>query len=244
MGKIKTKPTFDEEKNLWKKSFDFVIGIDEVGRGAFAGPVTVGAVVFNKGDSFDKDTPWSRNILAQINDSKLLSPVKRKQLSLEIKKQALYWSTASINVSTINKKGIGKATEIAFRKAVNRLLCHPELVSGSYPLGRKMPKRVRHDNVFVLVDGFHIRYLRGIGLKNQKAIIKGDQKSISIAAASIIAKVHRDNFMRKLHRKFPVYNFYKNKGYGTKEHQLAIFKHGLAKVHRSSFALQKFTASR
>lgn len=92
----------------------------------------------------------------------------------------------------------------------------------------------------MLIDGFNIKYLKGIGLKNQKGIIKGDRKSISIAAASIIAKVHRDKLMRKLNRKYPQYGFHRNKGYGTKFHQTAIKNHGLSEIHRTSFNLSKF----
>lgn len=229
MGKTRKrkKPSFKEEIKIWKKGFDSVIGVDEVGRGAFAGPVTVGAVVF------DKDTTYPNSILSEVNDSKLLNPSLRKVLSLEIKKLALHWSIASVGVSKINKLRIGKATQMAFRKAIKNVI---------RSFSKKRNQTTRLTNIFLLVDGFHIRYLRGIGLKNQKAIIRGDQKSISIAAASIIAKVHRDNLMKKLHKKFPVYNFAKNKGYGTKEHREAIKKYGLSTIHRTSFSLERFTA--
>lgn len=220
-----TLPTFQEETKLWKKNYKFVIGIDEVGRGAFAGPVTVGAVVF------DKKTSCSNSFLAEINDSKLLGPHKRKKLSSEIKKLTIHWSITSVGVSTINKLGIGKATQIAFRKSVGEIQNKLNLFDYS---------NNRNNKLFLLADGFYIPFLRGLPIKNQKAIIKGDQKSISIAAASIIAKVHRDNFMKRLHKRFPVYSFAKNKGYGTKEHRLAIKKHGLSKIHRTSFSLDKF----
>ena len=88
---------------------------------------------------------------------------------------------------------------------------------------------------FVLADGFHVKYLRGIGLKNQKAIIGGDRKSISIAAASIIAKVERDQKMIKLDQKYPIYFWKNNKGYGTKKHIEEIFKNGPCEIHRQSF---------
>lgn len=246
---MRSQPTFNEEKILWKKGYDFVIGLDEVGRGAFAGPVTVGAVVF------PKNSIKIANL--GINDSKLLSANKREELSKEIKKHTLHWSVATIGVPIINKFRIGKATQMAFRKAI-RSICHsdPEHVeeeeshdvlykaSGDpSSVSRRTQDDIKRTNpiIFVLIDGFHVRYIKGIGLKNQKAIIKGDQKSISIAAASIIAKVHRDNLMKKLHKKFPHYNFAKNKGYGTKEHREALKAHGLSSVHRSSFALKKFT---
>lgn len=210
---LKTRPTFAEEKELWEKGYDIVIGLDEVGRGAFAGPVVVGAVVFSKNAKPDDG----------INDSKLLKPRIRQKLTNSICKEALFWTTTELSVTVINKAGIGKATHMAFRKAAKQIC-------------EQFPKEKK----YVLVDGFHIRYIRGIGLRNQKGIIKGDQKSISIAAASIIAKVKRDSIMKKLHRKYPVYGFARHKGYGTKFHQKAIAKYGLAKIHRTSFNLEKF----
>ena len=89
--------------------------------------------------------------------------------------------------------------------------------------------------IFILIDGFQVKYLRGVGLKNQKAIIKGDEKSISIAAASIIAKVYRDKLMEKLAKKYPLYHFDKNKGYGTKEHIKALRKYKQSPIHRLLF---------
>lgn len=208
------KPNFKEEKKLWEKGYRYVIGVDEVGRGAFAGPVAVGAVVFKK---------YSK-IIAGVNDSKLLNPRKREVMSKIIKEKALISITSLSSISLINQKGIGKATQMAFRKAIMQI-----------------QKELENERLFVLADGYYIPYLKGIGVRGQKGIIKGDRKSVSIAAASIIAKVYRDNLMRKIHHKYPDYNFAKHKGYGTKEHQKAIKKHGLSKIHRKSFRLEKFT---
>ncbi|MEK7186567.1 MAG: ribonuclease HII [Patescibacteria group bacterium] len=215
-------PTFKEESLLWERGVEFVIGVDEVGRGSFAGPVTAGAVIFRKRSIFEG------GLLTKINDSKLLEPKIRESLSVEIKKEALCYATSTVGVSTINNVGIGKATQIAMRMAVESIMY--KILSSKY----------RSDKFFVLIDGFNIKHIRKIGLKNQKGIIKGDRKSISIAAASIIAKVHRDGLMRKLNRKYPQYGFFQNKGYGTKFHQTAIKNHGLSDLHRTSFNLQKF----
>jgi len=216
------KPTFKEEQRLWRRGCDFVIGVDEVGRGAFAGPVIAGAVVFRKGSQF------KNGLLSQINDSKLLNSKKREVISKEIIKHSLLYATSTIGLPAINKFGIGKATQIAIRKVVKIVLWQILEINKSKP------------PIFILADGFHIRYIRGIGLVNQKAIIKGDQKCISIAAASIIAKVYRDKLMRKLNKKYPGYGFARNKGYGTKIHREALKKYGLSKIHRKSFNLTKF----
>jgi len=219
------KPTFREEQKLWKNNYEYVIGVDEVGRGCFAGPVTAGAVIFKK------NTKFKNIILSKINDSKLLNPQLRSILSTEIKKEALHYAIFTIGVSVINELGIKKATEKAFRKAISDIIS-------------KTSKRSKYSildtKYYLLADGFHIKYIRGIGFANQKAITKGDRKSISIAAASIIAKVHRDKLMRKLNKKYPQYGLYRNKGYGTKFHQTAIKNFGLSEIHRTSFNLQRF----
>lgn len=213
--KIATKPSFKEEKVLWKKGFKYVIGIDEVGRGCFAGPVVTSAVCFRA----DID----ESLLREVNDSKQLKFMQRKKLSEEIKKNSCFWSIGLAGVSIINKVGIGKATKIAFRKALKEII-----------------EKTGEEKSFVLVDGFYVKHIKGVSLKNQKAIIKGDQKSFSIAAASIIAKNYRDQIMRRLSKKYPEYLFGQNKGYGTKKHQQAIKKYGLCKIHRKSFRLDKF----
>jgi ribonuclease HII len=199
-------PTLNFEQELWSQGFKLVCGIDEVGRGCFAGPVVAGAVVFPK----DIILPTG------IADSKLLTPQKREILTLEIKKVALFWAVGEISVLHINKLGIGKATQTAFRKAISNLSKTPD---------------------FYLIDAFFIKHLDKV---KQKPIKFGDKICASISAASIIAKVYRDDLMRKLHKIYPQYNFEQNKGYGTKDHRDAIKKHGLCKIHRTSFNLDKF----
>lgn len=205
----KNLPSFFFEKPLWRKKY-LVVGIDEVGRGALAGPLTVAGVCFE-----NKDKEKLANI--GINDSKKLTPKKRNRLSAVIKKEALFYSIVHINVATIDKIGIAKSTQKAIRKVAKNIR-------------RKTAKKI-----YLLLDAFHVKYVKGIGLKKQKAIIKGDGKSVSIAAASIIAKVARDNFMIKLAKKCPAFGFDKHKGYGTKTHQKALKKHGKTPVHRTLF---------
>lgn len=198
-------PTFHEEQFLWAQGYSQVAGIDEVGRGAFAGPVVTAAVIFPKNYVF-KDTE-----LHQINDSKLLSSKKRESLALKIKEEALCYSITEIPVSYINNYGIGKAAQLGFYKSV-KSLCH------------------KAD--FYLIDAFYISRLHK---KLQKPLIHGDQLSISIAAASIIAKGYRDALMTKLHDSAANYDFATNKGYGTAFHRAQIAKFGLSPYHRTSF---------
>ncbi len=199
-------PTLRLEKSLWKKGFHYIAGLDEVGRGSFAGPVVTGAVIF----------PKNFQVIDGLADSKLLKPRHRERLTTIIKEQALAWSVVEISVTIINKIGIGKATQMAFRKSLKHLLKAPD---------------------FILIDAFSIKHLNR---KRQMPVKDGDKICASIAAASIIAKVHRDRLMKKLHKKYPEYGFAKHKGYGTKLHQEAIKKYGLSRIHRKSFDLQKF----
>lgn len=235
-------PSFDEEKLLWGKRVTHVIGIDEVGRGAFAGPVVVAGVIFNPDNL---DFPW----ISHIHDSKLLSQKTRETLAPLIQKHCVHFSISEISVPIINDIGIGKATFLGMQSVCKditakiSLSCHSGLDPESQNNKRKMLNssrggltQVQHDNVAVLVDAFTIP---NIAYK-QKPISKGDQKSISIAAASIIAKVYRDNLMNQLAKTYTAYAFEQNKGYGTKKHREAIRKYGLSDIHRTSFDLKKY----
>jgi ribonuclease HII len=199
-------PDFLEEKRLWRKGYKCVIGVDEVGRGAFAGPVVVGAVVF------------PRVLSLRVNDSKLLKARQREQLAEKIRCQSLAWEVAETEVGVINRIGIGEATMRAMRKAV---------------LG--VAEKLHFASLFVLVDHFYVPYLKGVGRAKQKPIKKGDKKSFTIAAASILAKVYRDRLMRRISRKFPQFGWGRNKGYGTLEHRKALLKYGPTKLHRRQF---------
>lgn len=201
------RPTFDEEKLLWQKGLRYIAGVDEVGRGCFAGPVVAAAVIL----------PGDFNATNEINDSKLLSPKKRRELAAIIKKYCVCYSIAEISTEIINRDGIGKATQKAFYQAIKTISVKPE---------------------YIFIDAF---YIDNLNRKKQLPIVHGDCKSISIAAASIIAKVYRDELMQRLHEKFPQYDFYQNKGYGTEKHRGAIRRFGLCDLHRKSFNLTIYT---
>ena len=151
--------------------------------------------------------------LPDLNDSKKLSAEKRKTLRIEIENQALAWAVTMIDNTQIDKLNIFRASYIAMHDALRKLYRKPD---------------------FLLVDGkFFIPY------ENipYKCIIKGDGKYASIAAASVLAKTHRDEYMIRLHEEYPVYQWDKNKGYPTKGHRRAIREHGITPYHRRSFRL-------
>ena len=220
-------PNLSFEKKLWKKEFKYVAGLDEVGRGSFAGPVVAGCVVFRP------DTKIPKGIT--INDSKKLTSQKRETTNKWIVKNALTWGTGEVTAGVINKIGISKATHMAFRRAIENA-------------NTRLQRRID----YLLIDAFFIPYVRALPTKRkaaqknlnlkdtrarQLAIVKGDQKSISIAAASIVAKVQRDNTMKSLGKRpsYMRYGWEKNKGYGTKEHGKAIRKYGISKYHRKQY---------
>jgi ribonuclease HII len=199
-------PTLEIEQGLWAQGHKLICGLDEVGRGCFAGPVVVGVVVF----------PQDVVVPEGVADSKLLTPKKRQKLAQEIKEVALEWKIAEVSVEVINQVGIGKAAQLAFKQAVESL---------------------ENGWDYCLIDAF---FINGLDRSKQKPIVGGDKICASISAASIIAKVYRDELMVKLHEQYPEYGFDKHKGYGSKQHQEALKKHGLCSIHRTSFNLDKF----
>lgn len=213
------KPNFRFERALWKNNIEFIIGIDEVGRGAFAGPIVAGAVVFSEVKKISKRNKF----LKEINDSKVLKSNIRRKLAKDIKKHSLFYAIEEVGINSINRYGIGYANKMVFRKVIKSIM-----------------KNINSSSFHLLSDGYRTKYIRKFNAKNHTAIIGGDKKSITIAAASIIAKVHRDEIMRNYSRRFCQYKFSRNKGYGTKSHQFALKKYGLSEIHRTSFQLTKF----
>ena len=201
------KPLFNREKEL-KEDFDFVFGVDEVGRGCFAGPIVAASV------HFDGEYKWFED----INDSKLLTHKQRKRLSKLILKYGVCF-IETIGVEVINEIGIGESNKRIFENLI-----------------KKVNEKQKDKKVYFIIDGNN----KAIDYKNLEYIVKGDQRHTSIAAASIIAKVYRDELMINLGEVYKGYNFSKNKGYGTKFHQDAIKKLGLCEIHRKSFNLSKF----
>src|SRR4030042_4348200 len=227
-------PSFRFEKILWEKRYKFVAGADEVGRGSFAGPIVAGCVIFPQKLLIPKEI--------HINDSKKLSPKRREIAEIWIKENCLGWGIGQVNTTLINRIGMAKATRMAFRKAISAARS-----KSGQPID------------YLLVDAFFVPYTSGLPVRRrkgsrgrfrknprgrQKAIVDGDEKSLTIGAASIIAKAYRDKLMTGLGQKpkFRIYGWGRNKGYGTKEHQAAILKHGKTRYHRKAFVNSFFSS--
>jgi ribonuclease HII len=193
------------EKKLKLKGFDYIIGVDEAGRGPLAGPVVAAAV-------------WLKDFrfIHQVDDSKKLTPAKRKAAFFEIKSKSLY-AIATVGHIKIDQINILQATILAMQKAVKKLA--KQLTAGEL-------KRA-----FVLIDG-NMRFKLKLPYRS---IVGGDGKSLSIAAASILAKVRRDEIMVAYHKIYPQYEFIKHKGYPTQLHRDILKKIGPIAIHRKSF---------
>lgn len=210
---------------LSKKFSDFPLecGTDEAGRGCLAGPVTAAAIILP--DDFE---------LPQLNDSKQLTEKKRMELQPIIEKQALTFAVTHIYNEEIDEINILNASMKAMQECVLKLNTIPNhiIVDGNRALYAKLGMQQTKGKVF---SPDEIAFLMQIPTTS---IIKGDSLYQSIAAASVLAKTHRDLVMDMLHEEFPMYNWKKNKGYPTKEHRDALEKYGPSPYHRLSFKVK------
>jgi ribonuclease HII len=205
------------EKELQKQNKNIVIGVDEAGRGPLAGPVVAGAVWVNPGIL---DLKFESREL--IRDSKSLSEKQRQTIhDLLVENELFLIGVGKVSHQMIDRLNILGATMLAMRLATEEVI-------------RKVSDHVKvsQENVCVLIDGN--RKIPKIGFE-QRIFSKGDRNIFSIAAASIIAKVHRDKIMKRYHKKYPEYGFESHKGYGTKLHMQQIQKIGPCEIHRRSF---------
>ncbi|MEM8520137.1 ribonuclease HII [Flavobacterium sp. PL12] len=197
-------------------------GTDEAGRGCLAGPVTAAAVIL---------PPDFKNEI--LNDSKQLSEKSREILRPLIELSATTFAITHLQPSEIDSINILNASIKAMQECVLKLVPQPEyiIVDGNSPFIRN--KGILNSSGKIFTQG-EIEILKSIP---STSIVKGDSKFMSIAAASVLAKTYRDDYMNKIHEEFPMYNWKKNKGYPTKEHREAIRKYGVTKYHRMSFRL-------
>lgn len=198
--KARSRRRLTLERKLWREGVAAIAGIDEVGRGPLAGPVVAAAVILPP-----------NCIIRGADDSKRLTPALREKLAERIVERALCVRLGAASASEIDQINILRATALAMRRAVMKLVPVPD---------------------HLLVDGLPIPEL---GLDRQTAVVGGDGQVLSISCASIVAKVYRDRLMCRLAARYPQYGWEHNKGYGTAEHREAIFTHGMTPHHRRSF---------
>ena len=209
--KLLLEEMLTSERKLWQQGYEFIAGVDEVGRGPLAGPVVAAAVVLPKDFS-----------VLGINDSKKVTEKKREELFPIIKETAIAYGIGVVDHQVIDEINILEATKIAMKEAIENL---------KTDLLNKKEKVID----YILIDALTL----DVDVP-QKAMIKGDAKSVSIAAASILAKVTRDHMMIEYDKVYPGYSFASNKGYGTKAHYEGLNNLGLCPIHRKTF-LKKYS---
>ncbi len=205
----KQVPSLEEEMALLSQGYSFIAGVDEAGRGSLAGPVVAAAVILPLRDISSPDE--CLDCFAGVRDSKQVTAKERERLFEVVVQHALAVGVGIGSVELIDERNILQATKYAMCDAIAQLTPPPQAL---------------------LLDAIHLPDIELL----QRSIIKGDALCLSIAAASIIAKVTRDRIMVQLHEFFPAYGFAQHKGYGTEEHLAALREHGATPHHRRSFA--------
>jgi ribonuclease HII len=200
-------PDLRLEKIFWKSGLANIAGMDEAGRGALAGPVTVGAVIL-------PNLPRLSSTLSGVRDSKQMTPRQRDRWAVVIRKIARAWSLGWASSEEIDSLGIASATRLAAERALEAL-----------------PLLTNH-----LLTDFNLKPDTDIPLTS---IVKGDQKSLSISAASVLAKTARDAVMCELDEQFPGYELSRHKGYGTAIHRAALERLGYSPIHRKTFSFRE-----
>lgn len=198
---MESKDLFFFERKFWRSGLNFVVGIDEAGRGAIAGPIVAAAVCLSR--SFNADG---------IDDSKTLKEKSRNKAASRIAAESIAFSWAALSARTVDEIGISSANKMVMLEAVKRIGISPDAI---------------------IVDYFS---LEGLSCE-QLSLVKGDSKSVSVASASIIAKVTRDRIMNAFDKIHPHFGFAKHKGYGTAFHLNAIERFGPSPEHRFSFSV-------
>jgi ribonuclease HII len=221
---------------LLKNYSKFILetGTDEAGRGCLAGPVTAAAVTLSPLTPEGGIINDSAKLLFELlNDSKQLSEKVREKLRPIIERQALTFAVTHLHPNEIDEINILNASMKGMQECILKLNKTPEfiIVDGNRALNAKLGLATTFGKQFTKEE---IELLKSI--PNQ-SIVKGDSKYMSIAAASVLAKTYRDDYMNLIHEEFPMYNWKQNKGYPTKEHREAIRKYGVTKYHRMTFRL-------
>ncbi|MBI5466070.1 MAG: ribonuclease HII [Candidatus Kerfeldbacteria bacterium] len=203
------KPSWRYEQKLWRQGYSLVAGVDEVGRGAWAGPVVAAAVVIERAQlpHLRKLSWWNL-----VNDSKLVAPSVRQRIFSALGSE-LVWALGVVNNKAIDQIGLAAANRRAVHLAVSNLKIRPDYVLADYVA--KLGQTLADAPAWTVVDG--------------------DSSIFSIALASIVAKVSRDRLMASYDKKYPGYGFAAHKGYGTAEHRQALGQLGISPIHRRSY---------
>ncbi|HEX3980026.1 MAG TPA: ribonuclease HII [Acidimicrobiales bacterium] len=212
-GRRPTRPTARLERSLGHDGHGSVAGLDEVGRGAWAGPVSVGVVVFRP----DRRPPTG------LRDSKMLTEPRREELFPLITRWCTSWSVGHAQPTECDELGMTKALRLAARRALDGLATPPALV-------------LMDGNHDYVTDPAPAAPATEVSTPQIRTIVRGDATCISIAAASIVAKVTRDRLMRSLADSFPAFDFDRNKGYPSPAHRTALAGFGLTSLHRRSWS--------
>ncbi len=220
MSCLVNKSLFEFDKKFLNENIKYILGTDEAGRGPGAGDVYASCVCF-KSSFFSAD----KNLLEKLNDSKKLTEKIREELFNIIIENSFY-SIKTASVEEIEKYNILNASLLAMKRACLDVLDQ-----------LKTHYKFKENESIILIDGNKL--IKEFNI-NQKYVIKGDSHSATIAAASILAKVKRDHYMKTLHIEYPYYKWDNNKGYLTKEHLNAIDNYGVSKFHRRKFLEKHF----
>ena len=202
----KTPPNLKVEQSLWADGHEIIVGVDEVGRGSWAGPLSIGAVVLPKTGRVNG-----------VRDSKMLTEREREALFDRVAGGAQYWAIGSVSHDECDLIGMSAAQKLAARRAIDGL-----------GLGFEKIDRVLIDGNWDFVSEF-------LGEGKTQRIIKGDATCLTIASASVLAKVSRDRLMRAYDPEFPGFNFAENKGYPCPKHKMALQAYGPTAIHRRSW---------
>ena len=237
-------PTLNYEQPLWESGYTQIAGIDEAGRGAWAGPVCAAALIL-------PPDPTLLHTLDQVRDSKLMTPRSRETWAPRIRQSALAWGVGFATAQEIDCIGILPATKLAATRALASLSSSPDPLPlppqtpPLYPLSPNPLSPVPPYPDYLIPNHLIPNYLitdfllfPNLALP-QTALIKGDRLSLSVAGASVLAKTARDALMRSLDDQYPGYGFARHKGYGTRLHQQSIHQLGLCEIHRKSFSFPR-----
>ena len=207
---VDKKISFNIEKSFMTNNSDIILGVDEAGRGCLVGPVVAGCVWINQ-------EKFPTELLARINDSKKISEKNREDIYkhlCELSDDVFMFEYDAVSAGVIDEINILQASLLVMKNAYQKLL-----------------PRLKNKPVMTLVDGNKAPLITPC-----HTVVSGDALSFSIAAASIVAKVNKDHLLNEIGKKFPEFQFEKNKGYGTKAHMEALKKYGPTPCHRLSYA--------